>query len=872
MRPIRTTAASLLTGAAIAASLCPVSNVYAQEVSDRILSDVSATSVGTCSVVTVNFNINVQILSFFPQTSGRELHVRINPLEGRALSRESLRTPQGIPALRSISYEGDNASGPVLSLVFNRDVQFDVAAGTKPQTIVISITEPGNPTACRAVEANQSSPGPTPSTQPDATPVAARPTIAVPSGLYVVNVLSQSTDVGDLPQAKRDPLADYLVYETRFERDGQTWHRLRAGFFESRAAAEAARVRLSKQFPEAWVVSVSAQEREQGVQSRLDVGATGAAPLATAAAPTGPVTAASSAAAIKAETDAETALKAGENDRAIQLLTNALALPESDRTPRALELLGLTRERKGQLAHARAEYAEYLRRYPTGEGADRVRQRLSALDAPGAGAPEQLRAASGGTDKAATANAWRWGVRGSFSQFYLRDQSSTLEASRVDPNAIDPQTGLPFGNKPRSVTSLNLNQLQSNADVSVTGGNDRMQMLLRAAGAYSADFRKNGKDVKALTALYLDFADNNTKTSIRIGRQTRNNSGILGRFDGALLGWQANPKLRFNVAGGFPVLSSRQLSILKDRAFYGLSADIGGKRDALQTTVYWFDQRSHGLVDRQAVGTEIRYLKGQFNSYAILDYDVKYNKVNLGLLTFNFTMKDQSSISFSADYRQSPLLTTANALQGQTFPGGVLPILTLGDLKPFFTDPQIYQIALDNTLVAKSLTVSYSRPLTKKLQSNIDFTLTNTGGTRGTTLVTPGSFPIDPQPATGREYYYGAQLVGSGMVFSNDIYILSARYADTQRARTYTADFNARIPLTSKLRISPRARYGVRNDKFSDSSFQQFQPTFRLNYYPIKQSEIEVEVGGNFQKQRSTLNGATSETGIFISAGYRIDF
>jgi hypothetical protein len=426
------------------------------------------------------------------------------------------------------------------------------------------------------------------------------------------------------------------------------------------------------------------------------------------------------------------------------------------------------------------------------------------------------------------------------------------------------------GTPPQTLT--NLNQLQSNADISVSGGNDRMQFLLRGAGAYSADFRPTGRDVKALTALYLDFTDNQTNASIRIGRQTRNNSGILGRFDGALLGWQANRKLRFNVAGGFPVLSSRQLYIGDDRAFYGLSADIGSKRDALQTTIYWFDQRSHGLVDRQAVGTEVRYIKGSFNAYAILDYDVKFNKLNLGLLTFNYTMKDQSSLSVTADYRQSPLLTTANALQGQTFPGGVLPILNLGDLKPFFTDQQIYQIAQDNTLVAKSLTVSYSRPLTARLQTNLDFTLTNTGGTPGTFLVTPGSLPIDPQPATGREYYYGAQLIGNGMIFSNDIYILSGRYADTQRSRTYTADINARIPLTSKLRLSPRARYGIRNDKFTDGTFQQFQPTLRVNYYPIRQAEIELELGGNFSHQQSTLQGSSSETGIFLSAGYRLDF
>lgn len=32
-------------------------------------------------------------------------------------------------------------------------------------------------------------------------------------------------------------------------------------------------------------------------------------------------------------------------------------------------MLGLARERNGQLAHAKAEYEEYLREYPNGEGA-----------------------------------------------------------------------------------------------------------------------------------------------------------------------------------------------------------------------------------------------------------------------------------------------------------------------------------------------------------------------------------------------------------------------------------------------------------------------------------------------------------------------
>ena len=875
--------ASLLFTAAIAGSLCPTENIYAQSVSDRVLSEVTAQSVGTCSTISIAFNVRVQVLSFFPQTEGRELHIRVKTLDGTSLSRESLRAPTGVPALRSIQYEGDNASGPVLSLFFNRDVRFDVAAGKTPQTVMVTVSEAGDTSSCSAsATGGDIAAAPPPSgTGPSAE--QARPAIPIPSGLYVVNVLSQPKDIGDLPAARAEALAGQTTYETRFERDGQTWHRLRVGFFETREAAEAASAKLAKLFPEAWVVKVTAQERAQGVASRLDIG-TGAAPAATAVAPAAPLSNEQQTAAAKAEADAEAALKAGENDRAIQILTLALTLPENEHSPRARELLGLTRERKGQNAQAKAEYEEYLRRYPTGEASDRVRQRLAALLNPDAQPTTELRAASGRSGGAGeAAKSWRWGARGSFSQFYFRDQSSSkfLDATRVDPTAE-------FDN------SVNLNQLLSNADISLTGGSDRNQLLLRAAGSYTRDFRPASlhtdpftgiqtmrrNHVKSISALYFDFADSTLNISGRIGRQTRNGSGILGRFDGALLGWQVKRKLRLNVAAGFPVSSSRVTHIQNDRFFYGVSADIGSKKDKFQTTFYWFDQRSHGLIDRRSVGNEMRYLNNRFNAYTILDYDIHFKKVNLGLVTLNYSLKDQSSFSLTADYRQSPLLTTNSALNGtfaQILPGGTTMIRTLADLRASLSDSQIYQLASDNTQVTKSLTMSYSRPISAKLQGNLDFTLTNTGGYLGSTRVIPtANPPLNPaQPAIGNEFYYGAQLVGSGMVFSNDIYILSARYANNERSRTYTADINARIPITSKFRLSPRARYGFRSDKLTASTFRQFQPTLRMNYYPMRQSEIEIEIGANLSRQHQISPGVdaiSTERGIVLSAGYRLDF
>ncbi len=77
--------------------------------------------------------------------------------------------------------------------------------------------------------------------------------------------------------------------------------------------------------------------------------------------------------------EAKSAFDSGDNPAAVRLLTRLIEYPEHPRRAEAQELLGLARERNGQLAHAKAEYEEYLRRYPDGPAVGRVAQRLSAL-------------------------------------------------------------------------------------------------------------------------------------------------------------------------------------------------------------------------------------------------------------------------------------------------------------------------------------------------------------------------------------------------------------------------------------------------------------------------------------------------------------
>ena len=195
-RPNQFAAGSLIAVAAVTAGgLALPAPAFGQIVGDRTLSDVKVNSVGACTTLTVTFNIRVQMLSHFPD-SGRELHVRVRPLDASQalLARESLRPPANVPDLRSIEYEGDNPSGPVLSLLFTRDVRYEVEPGTDPQSLVIRLLPRAGDGACLAST----------TTQP-ARP--ALPEIGIPAGLYVVNLMSRPASLGELTPAQSAALS-----------------------------------------------------------------------------------------------------------------------------------------------------------------------------------------------------------------------------------------------------------------------------------------------------------------------------------------------------------------------------------------------------------------------------------------------------------------------------------------------------------------------------------------------------------------------------------------------------------------------------------------------------------------------------------------
>ena len=124
--------------------------------------------------------------------------------------------------------------------------------------------------------------------------------------------------------------------------------------------------------------------------------------------------------------EARAALKKKNFNGAIQLFTKVLEYPENEYSAEAQEFLGLVRQKNGQLAEARSEYEDYLRRYPTGEGNERVRQRLAGIITASGDPDEKLRITKEQrADKRKNGNGSNGETTWSFSAVFRNSMSGT---------------------------------------------------------------------------------------------------------------------------------------------------------------------------------------------------------------------------------------------------------------------------------------------------------------------------------------------------------------------------------------------------------------------------------------------------------------
>jgi len=554
--------------------------------------------------------------------------------------------------------------------------------------------------------------------------------------------------------------------------------------------------------------------------------------------------------------DARSALDKGNADRAVQLATKLIASGAEAYHEPAQALLAEARERRGQLAHARAEYQEYLRLFPNGPAAGRARERLAAIEgsSKAANTPPSVADGAGtvasgpnaGTVKLGTGADGTVALRGTQNDG-TRDDGTRLSKLPDAPPASTisqygslstyynmNQGGRGFIETPRTNPGWSLEDpyrtyqsaFLTNFDYELRFDNASTASRFKLSATDQLNTIGHDGDQFRITTLYYDGRFKDTGFDTKIGRQTAVTGGVLGRFDGAVVGYQATDTVKLHAIAGSPVELASDTPFASGSWFYGASADVSHWNKALETTGYVIEQRTDGFLDS-------------------------------AVFTGNAVLADHAAASVNLDYRRGPLLLTSNALLGQG-------VYSLKQLLNQYTLSQIDQLAIDRTAESTTATLTYQKPINTWLQWSTDLTVNNVSGT-------PGSGGVPATASTGMAYYASAQLIGTGIAIDGDSGNGGLRFADTDTSDRYMLDFGYNYPLNRDVQLNPRMQLAYGTYKTESRQDYQFIPSLRTTYAARSDVSLELEVGGKLGLTDSSAGREFSRE-LLILAGVRYDF
>lgn len=771
------------------------------QVADRLIEDVGVSDQNGYFAVTVLFGCALRYVSHSPASSGELLRVRLVPQPDCGTPRSSWSAPASIgdgTLIRSIGV--DRAVGPDVELTLR---------WVRPEQYVLVPSFDGRGLRIRVLR--------------EATD---RPRVTVREVKDGVSTYAVNLDASrsPFPAEAVDAAARQTgvrAYVSEVMLDEERWYRLRAGPFVSEADARRVLSAARAHYPKAWLaVGDDAALTAVGTPDAVaNVPATRPRANATLTPPD----------LERTWKEARSAFRRKDYATAIPLLTRLVEQPEYPGRPEALELLGLARERSGQLAHAKAEYEEYLRRYPEGEAAERTRKRLRALAF--ATSPASVRA------RAAARAGPTWKVYGGLSQLYRRDEASF-------------DTGTTSGSRTTQDAVLN------DVALSARRRGDRFDFASRVSAGYAFDLLDVGPgDQSRVTLMFAELHDRELEWTVRGGRQSGSAGGLLGTYDGLYAGYQILPRVRLNAHFGYPVESTRS-SLQTERRFYALSADLGTFADAWDLSVYALSQSYFGLDDRRALGTELRYYRPGLTFVGLVDYDVHYQDLNDVLLLGTVALPARWTLSLNLDHRKSPTLALRNAMIGQ-------PVTRFDQLFGLFSDAELEQLAVDRTGQSDVYTLSLSRPFGERWQWNLDLTSMSLGAT-------PESGGVAATPGTGPDLLISTQALGYGLFGRGDVSSLGLQVQDGESTSTVSVGLNAQFPLGSAWRVGPRLRVDQREFHTDGSTQRLYSPGLRTEFR-LNRLSFEFDGGAEFG-ERSLGRATEDSTRYYLSLGYRYDF
>jgi hypothetical protein len=561
--------------------------------------------------------------------------------------------------------------------------------------------------------------------------------------------------------------------------------------------------------------------------------------------------------------EARAALKKRQNAEAAALLKKILRFPENPQSEEARELLARAEgvpppppppppEALGAGAPPRpgdAEFQDFMLRFPGEErrGFGRIMGRDDGRPAGMARGPS---APSTPPGQPKNAGETQWTVSGGVASSFVRDDSvNTMKDISIapDPNA-DPDAH-----------RVHQNMFLTNFDLYGSIVNDTARTKIKISGTDEHSVQSGTLDSNryGVATAFVETNFRETDITARLGRQTRNTGGVLGRFDGGVLSYAYSDTLKFNAVAGAANWSRFDMPFRDSRFLYGASVDLLKVMEGFDATFYAVQQSDQWYVDRRGIGAEFRYFNGNKSAMGTIDYDVHFGSLNAAIGSGSWSFDDKSVLSGAVDYRRVPYLSSWNALQGQ-------PFLTLYDMLKYDSQRDVRQFALDRTPVFESGMVSYSRPINENYQVVVDGTVTHLSGT-------PPSGGVDGTLPSGTEYYFSSQLMGQSIFTQGDMYGAALRYARLADSQVYFLDLNARYPISDDLKINPRLRVGQRNGLNVKLHETTVLPSFLFDYSLTKDVAIESEIGTKWIK--SDLVGIRNTTkDVYVTLGLRSSF
>jgi tetratricopeptide (TPR) repeat protein len=679
------------------------------------------------------------------------------------------------------------------------------------------------------------------------------------------------------------------VFTTRRVLNGKFFYETHLGPFTRRADAESALTALRGRFPRATVTQegdaapapapvVAATTPSPAVAAPpaapaaaassapaptvAAAPATPVAPATDASAPSTPIVASASAPApspaltpVDAELDqraaallaaAQQALAAKDAQKAIDTLGQLLELPPNSSSRTAQALIGDARQQAGDTGRARAEYEFFLKQYPTGPDADRIRAALGLTPA--------TTTAGAAADKRPAATTT---LTGSISAFYYGGKSKVRTQEFQD----SPLSGLPELVSDATLSDTDQSQLVTNADVNWRRRDADSEQRFVFRDAYYKDYKRPDKSRNKLSSLYYDHRSFGLGTSVRLGRQTPLGGGVLGRFDGVQATYAFKPRWKAGVVLGRPTDSLLDAR----RHFYGASVEAEALTPQLGGSLYLLEQKIDGEVDRRAIGSDLRYFEGGLSATAQLDYDTVLKGLNVASLQATWQRPDNTVINFLFDRRTTPMMMLGNTL----FFGGATiqpPPTRVSDLLVNGTTVEtLRQQVRDTTAKSTQAALGVTTPITPQWQFGADVRYSSTGAIAPVPDLLPQG-----QPASGDIWSLGLQLIGTNLYSPRDTHVLIASFVNGPGFQGQLLSYNNASLVSKDWQLEPSIKF-YRQSSPGGVVSSRWAPGLRVTWRVRQEVALESEINVESSKTTSaTRNESASRT--FYYLGGRYDF